>query len=166
MIGSFDFGGYKVPSAPEAPYGARFVRIGIDTSHMGRNYPTDVALGPDGTLYVADGFNDRVQAFAPTGEYLRRWGGPFGLNIRGSLNGWFDTVTSIAVDSAGNVFVADFHNHRVQKFAPDGTFLCAFGEPGSELGQFGYVNAVAVADDGSVFVTDLTNHRVQKWQVK
>ena len=47
LIGSFDFGGYNVPSAPEAPYGARFVRIGVDTSHMGRNYPTDVAVVGD-----------------------------------------------------------------------------------------------------------------------
>ena len=46
-IGSFDFGSYNVPSAPEAPYDARFVRIGIDTSHMGRNYPTDVAVVGD-----------------------------------------------------------------------------------------------------------------------
>ena len=46
-IGSFDFGSYNVPSVPEAPYSARFVRIGIDTSHMGRNYPTDVAVVGD-----------------------------------------------------------------------------------------------------------------------
>jgi hypothetical protein len=63
-------------------------------------------------------------------------GGPFALNIHGPFNGWFTTVTGIAVDSQGHVFVADFYNHRVQKFAVDGT----------------------------VFVTDYGNHRVQAWQ--
>ena len=128
------------------------------------NYPTDVALGPDGTLYVADAYNDRVQAFGPDGRYLRRWGGPFGLNIAGPFNGWFSTATSVAVDRDGNVYVADFHNHRIQKFTSDGAFLTAFGQPGSAPGHFNFPIAVAIAEDGSVFVTDLANHRVQKWR--
>jgi len=127
------------------------------------NYPTDAALGPDGTLYVTDGYNDRVVAFAPDGAYLRRWGGPFGMNIFGPFNGWFATVTSIAVGPDGNVFVADFYNHRIQKFAPDGTFLTAFGERGSGQGEMTFPNAVAVAPDGRVFVADFGNNRIQKW---
>jgi sugar lactone lactonase YvrE len=100
------------------------------------NYPTDVVLAADGTLFVADGYGDRVQVFAATGRFLRKWGGPFAMNIFGPFNGWFTTVTSIALDRQGNVFVADFYNNRVQKFAPDGTFLTAFGEPGQGPGQF------------------------------
>lgn len=61
------------------------------------NYPTDAALGPDGTLYVADGYNDRVQAFAPDGDFSHKWGGPFAVNLFGPFNGWFATVTGIAV---------------------------------------------------------------------
>ena len=127
------------------------------------NYPTDAALGPDGTLYVADGYNDRVQVFAADGAYLRRWGGPFGINIFGPFNGWFATVTSIAVGPGGNIFVADFYNHRIQKFAPDGTFLTAFGGRGTGHGQMTFPNAVAVAPDGRVFVADFGNNRIQKW---
>ncbi|MEE8265305.1 MAG: NHL repeat-containing protein, partial [Acidiferrobacterales bacterium] len=100
------------------------------------NYPTDVVLAADGTLFVADGYGDRVQVFATTGRFLRKWGGPFAMNIFGPFNGWFTTVTSIALDRQGNVFVADFYNNRVQKFAPDGTFLTAFGESGQGPGQF------------------------------
>ena len=59
------------------------------------NYPTDVALGPEGTLYVADGFNDRIQVFGADGRFLRKWGGPFAMNISGPFNGWFATVTSV-----------------------------------------------------------------------
>lgn len=113
---------------------------------------------------MADAYNDRVQAFDPDGRYLRRWGGPFGLNIAGPFNGWFSTATSVAVDRDGNVYVADFHNHRIQKFTSHGTFLTAFGQPGSAPGHFNFPTAVAIAEDGSAFVTDLANHRVQKWR--
>ncbi len=60
--------------------------------------------------------------------------------------------------------MADFYNHRVQKFAPDGTFLASFGEHGSGPGAFTYAAAVAVADDGTVFVADFGNNRIEKWQ--
>ena len=130
------------------------------------NYPTAVALGSDGTLYVADGYNDRIQMFAADGRFLGKWGGPFAMNIFGPFNGWFATVTSIAVDRDGNVFAADFYNNRVQKFAADGTFLSAFGESGPGPGEFDFVMAVAVAGDGTVFVADFGNNRIQKWRPK
>lgn len=59
------------------------------------------------------------------------------------------------------MFVADFYNDRVQKFAPDGTFLTPFGETGDGPGQIRHAMAVDVADDGAVFVADFLNNRVQ-----
>jgi DNA-binding beta-propeller fold protein YncE len=128
------------------------------------NYPTDVALATDGSLYVADGYNDRVQVISAQGRFQRKWGGPFAMNIFGPFNGWFATVTSVAVGPQGALFVADFYNHRVQKFAPDGTFLNAFREEVPGPGQFNYAIAAAVAPDGSVFVADFGNNRIQKWR--
>lgn len=127
-------------------------------------YPTDVAVTADGTLYVADGYGDRVQVFAPDGSLLLKWGGPFATNISGSFNGWFAVATSVAIGPDGSIFVADFDNDRVQKFATDGTFLSSFGERGSDAGQFRHAIAVDVAGDGSVFVADFLNNRVQKWR--
>ncbi|RMF06938.1 MAG: 6-bladed beta-propeller, partial [Alphaproteobacteria bacterium] len=72
--------------------------------------------------------------------------------------------TSIAVGPEGNIFVADFYNHRIQKFSPDGTFLTAFGSKGHAPGEFFHPIAVDVAPDGTVFVTDHGNSRVQKWR--
>jgi len=86
------------------------------------NYPTDTAIASNGTLYVADGYNDRVQVISPNGEFLHKWGGPFAINIFGSFNGWFATVTGIDVGPQGNVFVADFYNDRVQKFTQTESF--------------------------------------------
>jgi outer membrane protein assembly factor BamB len=127
-------------------------------------YPTDVALAVDGTLYVSDGYADRIQAFALDGTLVTKWGGPFAINVFGPFNGWFAVTTSVAIGPDGNVFVADFYNDRVQKFAPDGTFLTAFGEPGDGPGQFRHAVAVGVADDGTVFVADFLNNRIQKWR--
>ncbi len=137
-------------------------KSGIGVEQFG--YPTDVALGANDTLYAADGYNDRIQAFDSTGKFSFKWGGPFGMNIYGPFNGWFATVTAVATDKSGNVFVADFYNNRIQKFSPDGTFLTSFGRKGAGKGQFSYPIAIAVADDGSVFVADYGNNRIQKWQ--
>jgi DNA-binding beta-propeller fold protein YncE len=68
------------------------------------------------------------------------------------------------VDRAGHVFVADFYNNRVQKFAPDGTFLTAFGEPGDGAGQLDHPIAVAVGEDDTVFVVDYGNNRILAWR--
>jgi thiamine pyrophosphate-dependent acetolactate synthase large subunit-like protein len=53
MLGARDFGGRSVPGSPEAP-DARIVRAGLDTFHMGRNYPTDLALVADVKEAIAD----------------------------------------------------------------------------------------------------------------
>ncbi len=134
-----------------------------DANGVSFSYPTDVALAPDGKLYVADGYNDRVQVFNPDGTFFRKWGGPFAANISGPFNGWFATVTSIAIGPKGNIFVADFYNDRIQKFDPGGTFLTSFGRRGDGKGELRFPIAVAVAGDGSVFVADYGNNRITRW---
>ncbi len=125
------------------------------------NYPTDTAIDADDNLYIADGYNDRVQVISPEGEIVHKWGGPFAINIFGPFNGWFATVTGIAIGPEGNVFVADFYNGRIQKFSSGGIFLNVFGINSAESAHTAI--AVAVAHDGSVFVADYTNNQVQKW---
>ncbi|CAE8609291.1 unnamed protein product [Polarella glacialis] len=88
-------------------------RPGLDAKHF--NKPTGVAFSPGGKLlYVADGYgNSRIAVFSlPNGEFLGQWGS------RGTGPGQFDTPHSLAVDSAGRVYVADRNNARVQVFAP------------------------------------------------
>lgn len=128
-------------------------------------YPTDVALDPGGRIYAADGYGNRIQVFGTDGRFLFKWGGPFARGIYGPFNGWFSTVTSVALGPQGNLFAVDFYNHRVQKFAPDGTFLTSFGREGRGPGQFDHPMAVAVAGNGDVFVADLGNNRIQRWRM-
>ena len=81
-------------------------------------FPTNVALSPEGDLYVADGYgNARIHKFSADGQLLFSWGEP------GSGPGQFQVPHGIAVDCNGTVHVADRENSRIQLFAADGEFL-------------------------------------------
>ncbi|MEO8601717.1 MAG: DUF2298 domain-containing protein [bacterium] len=67
----------------------------------------------------------------------------------------------LALDAEGNVYVADFGNDRIQKFAPDFTFLKEWGAHGDLPSQFKQPGDVAVGPDGQVYVADTWNQRVQ-----
>src|SRR5262249_40185946 len=80
------------------------------------NRPTDVAWGPDGSIFVADGYNNsRVVKLAPDGTWLKEYGS------YGSGDGQFNTVHSIAA-GYGHVYVADRANRRIQVFDYDLNF--------------------------------------------
>jgi DNA-binding beta-propeller fold protein YncE len=82
------------------------------------NFPTNVALSPDGEIYVTDGYgNARVHKFSVDGKLLFSWG------EAGSGAGEFRVPHGIAVDQAGTVFVADRENSRIQLFSPTGEFI-------------------------------------------
>jgi len=87
--------------------------------HSGRpfNRCTHVAVAPDGSLYVTDGYgNTRVHKFSPTGELLGSGGDP------GTDPGQFNLPHAIVIDRAGLLYVADRENHRMQVFDADGRF--------------------------------------------
>jgi DNA-binding beta-propeller fold protein YncE len=82
------------------------------------NSPTNLAVAPDGDLYVTDGYgNARVHRFSPDGTLKASWGEP------GSEPGQFMLPHGIAVAPDGRVYVADRENDRVQVFSPGGRFL-------------------------------------------
>jgi len=75
--------------------------------------------------------------------------------------GEFRQPRGAAVDSKGNVYVADFDNHRIQKFDSNLEFLTAWGEQGNLPGQFKQPCDVAVDKDDTIYVADTWNQRVQ-----
>jgi DNA-binding beta-propeller fold protein YncE len=82
------------------------------------NRPTNIAIGPNGDLYVSDGYgNSRVHQFSANGTLKRSWGEP------GTGPGQFYIPHGIAVAADGRVFVCDRESDRIQIFSPDGEYL-------------------------------------------
>lgn len=138
--------------------------------------PIGIAADASGNVYVADHDNDRIQKFhvqQTTGgwdaQVVTTWGGP------GSANGQFDGPYGVTLDPAGNVWVADGRNHRLQKFDPNGKFLSAFGSYGTANGQFVTPTWVSFDATGAFYVAetntdpqdatlpDIQNQRIQKF---
>jgi tripartite motif-containing protein 71 len=69
----------------------------------------------------------------------------------------------VAVDSSGNVYVADLGNHRIQKFDSEGTFMAKWGSRGEGDGEFRGPSGVAVDSSNNVYVSDQGNNRIQKF---
>jgi len=65
------------------------------------------------------------------------------------------------VGPTGDVYVADWGNDRIQRFAPNGAFVASYGEPGRGNGQFMRPASVAVDPEGYMYIADWGNERVQ-----
>lgn len=106
------------------------------------NAPCDIAFGPDGTLYVADGYGaSRIHRFSADGTPLGAWGEP------GGGPGQFSTPHGIWVLADGRVAVADRENNRVQVFDADGRWLADWGDHHKPMSVHG-------APGGGLYVTD------------
>ena len=105
--------------------------------------PTNVALSPQGDIYVSDGYgNCRVHKFSPPGELLFSWGEP------GSGPGQFRLVHGILVGPDGTVYVGDRMNSRVQVFSPTGEYL-------TEWPDVYQPNDLSLDTEGHVYVPEL-----------
>ncbi len=142
----------------------------------GLPYPTGVAVDANGNLYIADGSNNRVRKVSPNGIITtvagngnQGFSGDGGPATAASLHG----PHSVAVDTNGNLFIADTSNHRVRKVNPDGIIITVAGIGFTTIGVSGdggpataaglYAPfGVAVDAQGNLYIANYNHHRVRK----
>ena len=136
------------------------------------DFPTGVATDSTGNVYVADTFNNTLRKITPAGVVSTFAGtaGIFGSTDGTGAAARFDSLSGVATDSAGNVYVADTANDTIRKITPAGvvsTFAGAAGVAGSADGtgaaaRFNFPNGVATDSAGNVYVADSNNRTIRK----
>ncbi|OFZ66652.1 MAG: 6-bladed beta-propeller [Betaproteobacteria bacterium RBG_16_56_24] len=114
------------------------------------NLPRDAAIAPDGSVYIVDGGNFRVQKFTADGKFLSTFGSI------GRQSGQFSRPKEIAIDSAGNIYVVDTAFGNFQIFNSDEKLLLAVGSRSNTLApaKYSLPSGIAVDEDGRVYIVD------------
>lgn len=114
------------------------------------NLPIQIATSPDGTVYVVDGGNFRVQSFTPSGEFISTFGSA------GRYSGNFSRPKGIATDSDNNVYVGDTAFANFQIFNKNGELLLFIGNRGNRGGPgiFMLPSGLEVDEDGRIYYAD------------
>ena len=136
------------------------------------NFPLGVAMDGIGNLYVADAGNGTIRRIAPSGmvSTLAGTAGTFGSSDGTGAAARFNWTTSLATDSAGNVYVADSRNSTIRKITPAGVVSTVAGTAGAygsadgtgAAARFDWPRGVAVDSAGTVYVADEGNCAIRK----
>ena len=173
QIWNYGVGPSEAPAAVD-PYEAGTLVLTADRifgseryQPLGLNAPRGIAVGLNDDLYVADSRNHRILHIAADGSLLQEWGSYADLLSGDAPIGMFNEPWGVAVGPDGSVYVTDTWNHRVQKFAEDGTPIKMWGQYGQPLtdvpeskGSFWGPRGIAVDDNGHVYVADTGNKRI------
>ena len=111
--------------------------------------PTDVAIAPNGDIFVGDGHtgggtatgNARIMKFDRSGKFIKTWGN------KGMSPGEFDVIHTLAFDSRGRLFVGDRQNNRIQIFDQNGKFI-------AQWFQFGRPSGMYIDKNDVIYVAD------------
>jgi len=133
--------------------------------------PQGVAVDSAGNVYVADTGNDTIRVITPAGVVTTLAGTP---GVAGSTDGTgsaarFDGPVGVAVDGAGNVYVADTQNDTIRRITPAGVVstlagaagMLGFADGTGSAAQFDLPEGVAVDGAGNVYVADTVNETIR-----
>ena len=142
------------------------------------NSPSGLAVDASGNLFVADTMNNTIRKVTPLGVVTTFAGSPgvYGALDGSGVNGaLFNLPGSVAVDGAGNVYVADTYNNTLRKITSGGVvstlagvvFTLGFSDGVGAAALFNFPGGITVDGNGNVFVADTCNHTIRKevWQV-
>lgn len=135
----------------DALSGAHIATIGERGNADGQfNLPLQVSASPDGTIYVVDKGNFRIQAFDEAGRHK------FSFGTIGRYPGQFFSPKGISTDPQGNIYVIDTAFGNAQIFNPDGELLMVIGQRGqtSAPGNYMLPAGIDVDEEGRVYIAD------------
>ena len=139
----------------------RIARFGTGGSYLGATTGVGdgrgIAVSPTARAPTSPPPSHRIEVYDPSGSEIDEFGG------EGSKIGKLESPGQIALDAAGNLWVADRGNNRIQEFGPDGERLGAFGVRGVGLGEFVHPSGLSLDCNGMLTVTDSDNNRVQQF---
>jgi DNA-binding beta-propeller fold protein YncE len=137
---------YKIPGSPVTLF------EGGQGNGKGQfDSPRAIVTDGTGNIFVADTGNGRIEKFSPTGMFLSI------IGAKGSGHGQLADPNGIAIDRSGHIYVAEIGSkHRVQKLAPDGTFVAEWAP-----GLYG-PRRITIGPDDSIYVVDSGRNRIVK----
>lgn len=131
--------------------------------------PYHVAIDSSGNIWVPDTWNNQLRILAPDGSLLETWGqkgaGPGDFNFVNVQAFNENGIGAAVFDAAGNLYVADPGNYRVQVFTPDRQFIRAWGTRGSAPGDLIAPTGIALDHAGNIYITEGGNERSQKFRL-
>jgi len=139
------------------------------------DFPQGLAIDPTGNVFIADTRNNRIRKVTPAGiittvagsGYFQGFGGDGGPAVSALLS----QPNSVAVDSTGNLYIADTYNNRVRRVAPSGIITTVAGNGTNAIPSDGveairtsvnFPNSVAIDATGALLIADTFNHRIRK----
>lgn len=147
---------------PEGTFIRRWGSQGRKLGEFAR--PQGLLIDDEGLLWIADASNHRLQVFDVQGKteipkLVLHWGD------EGSEPGKLKYPYGIEFDKDGTLLIAEFGNHRVQRFTRDGQPLACWGSPGRDAGQFKDPWALIMDSKRNLHVLDTGNNRVQRFRL-
>lgn len=145
--------------------GGKFVKnFGMPGQDSGQfNRPNGIAVGNDGTIYVSDSDNNRIQALDANGKVKWVYGKPAdpAQAMKPGVKNEFELPRNIAVGPDGNIYVVDAFDFSIKVLSPDGKLLARVGQRGTDEGTFNFPSGIAITNNGVIYIVDKENNRVQ-----